>query len=92
MGMNEITYDMPPEPKHDFDNGNGDVEMRMLDLRDDLDELIDTVHTQWEQYWIEIAKVEEEFGGQYGRLRRLTIANLLTAGGLICVLLTTLMS
>ena len=66
--------------------------MRMLDLRDDLDDLIDTVHTQWEQYWREIAKVEDEFAGQYGRLHRLTIANLVTAGGLICMLLTKLMS
>lgn len=92
MGKNGITYDMPPEPEFDLENHNGDIEMRMLDLRDDLDELIDTVHTQWEQYWIEIAKVEEEFGDRYGRLRRLTIANLLTAGGLICTMLTKLMS
>lgn len=92
MGKNGITYDMPPEPKFGTENGNGDMEIRMLDLRDDLDELTETVHNQWMQLCADDLKAKEEITEQTSRLQRLTIANLLTAGGLICVLITTLIS
>lgn len=90
MGKNGITYDVPDEPKYDHENGNGDMEIRMLDLRDDLDELTETMHNQWMQFSEDDLKMEKEFSERCGKMLSLVIANMVVTGGLICSMIAML--
>lgn len=91
MEKNGIVYDMPDEPKFDIDKtGNGDMEIRMLDLRDDLDELTETMHNQWAQFSEDDLKMEKEFSERCGKMLSLVIADMVVTGGLICSMIAML--
>ena len=92
LGINGVTYGVPPEPKRNIDDGNADIEMRMLDLRDDLDELAETVHNQWAQFSEDNIKMEKEFSERCGKMRSLAIANMVVTGGLICSMIAQLIA
>lgn len=90
LGINGVTYGVPPEPKRNLDDGNGDMEIRMLDLRDDLDELTETVHKQWVQFSEDDLKIKKEFSERCGKILTLVIANMVVTGGLICSMIAML--
>lgn len=81
--MSNIMYDVPDEPKS-VDSSIGSIAAQIVDLRDDMDELTETVHNQWVQFCNDNEDVEVRLIAKYKKLFILLVVNMGVSGVLLC--------
>lgn len=85
---NNIVYDVPSEPKIEHDSVKGELDAQIMDLRDDMDELTDTVHNQWIQFCNDNEDIEVRLTAKCKKLFILAMVNMGVSGVLLCLILT----
>lgn len=85
---NNIVYDDPSEPKTEYGSVKGELDAQVMDLRDDVDELTDTVHNQWVQFCNDNEDIEVRLTAKCKKLFILAMVNMGVSGGLLCLILT----
>lgn len=92
MIMSNIVYDVPSEPKVEYGSVKGELEAQIMDLRDDMDELTETVHNQWVQFCNDNDDIEVRLTEKYKKLLIFCIINICVSGGLTCAILAMLLN
>lgn len=85
---NNIVYDVTSKPKTECDSVNGELDAQIVDLRDDMDELTDTVHNQWVQFCNDNEDIEVRLTAKCEKLFILAMMNMGVSGVLLCLILT----
>lgn len=85
---NNIVYDVPSEPKTEYGSVKGELDAQIMDLRDDMDELTDTVHNQWVQFCNDNENIEVRLTAKCKKLFILAMVNMGVSGVLLCLILT----
>lgn len=85
---NNIVYDVPSEPKTECGSVKGELNAQVMDLRDDMDELTDTVHNQWVQFCNDNEDIEVRLTAKCKKLFILAMVNMGVSGLLLCLILT----
>jgi len=85
---NNIVYDVPSEPKTECGSVTGELNAQVMDLRDDMDELTDTVHNQWVQFCNDNEDIEVRLTAKCKKLFILAMVNMGVSGVLLCLILT----
>lgn len=85
---NNIVYDVPSEPKTECGSVKGELNAQIMDLRDDMDELTDTVHNQWVQFCNDNKNIEVRLTAKCKKLFILAMVNMGVSGVLLCLILT----
>lgn len=85
---NNIVYDAPSEPKTEYDPVKGELDAQIMDLRDDMDELTDTVYNQWVQFCNDNEDIEVRLTAKCKKLFILAMVNMGVSGVLLCLILT----
>ena len=83
-------YDVPQEPTS-VDSSFGSLSAQVVDLRDDMDELADTVHHQWVQFCDDNENIELRLIAKYKKLFILLVMNMGVSGVLLCVMIAMLL-
>lgn len=83
-----MIYDVPSEPKTEYGSVKGKLDAQIMDLRDDMDELTDTVHNQWVQFCTDNEDIEVRLTAKCKKLFILAMVNMGVSGGLLCLILT----
>lgn len=89
---NNIVYDVPSEPKTEYGSVKGELDAQIMDLRDDMDELTDTVHNQWVQFCNDNEDIEVRLTAKCKKLLIFCIINICVSGGLACAILAMLLN
>lgn len=89
--MNNIVYDVPDEPTS-VGNVAGELSAQIVDLRDDMDQLTDTVHNQWVQFCNDNEDIEVRLMDKYKKLLIFCIINIGVSGGLACAIVAMLLN
>lgn len=92
MIMSNIVYDVPSEPKAEYGSVKGELEAQIMDLRDDMDELTETVHNQWVQFCNDNEDIEVRLTEKCKKLLIFCIINICVSGGLACAILAMLLN
>ena len=92
MIMSNIVYDVPSEPKVEYGSVKGELEAQIMDLRDDMDELTETVHNQGVQFCNDNEDIEVCLTEKCKKLLIFCIINICVSGGLACAILTMLLN
>lgn len=90
MTMSNILYDMPEEP-NGVDSSIGSIAAQIVDLRDDMDEMTETVHNQWVQFCNDNEDVEMRLIAKYKKLFILLLVNMGVSGVLLCTMIAMLL-
>lgn len=85
---NNIVYDVPSEPKTEYGSVKGELDAQIMDLRDDMDELTDTVDNQWVQFCIDNEDIKVRLTAKCKKLFILAMVNMGVSGVLLCLILT----
>lgn len=72
--MNNIIYDIPDEPT--AGNSISSISAQVDDLRDDINELTETVHNQWIQFCNDNKNMEDRFTVKHNTLFILLVVNM----------------
>lgn len=88
--MSSILYDVPEEPKS-VDSSIGPIAAQVMDLRDDMDELTETVHHQWVQFCNDNEDVEARLIAKYKKLFILLVVNMGVSGVMLCAMIAMLL-
>lgn len=84
---NNIVYDVPSEPKTEYSYVKDELNAQIMDLRDDMDELTDTVHNQWVQFCNDNEDIEVRLTAKCKKLFILAMVNMGVSGVLLCLIL-----
>ena len=87
---NNIVYDVPSELKTEYNSVKSELDAQIMDLRDDMDELTDTVHNQWVQFCNDNEDIEVRLTAKCKKLIILAMVNMGVSGVLLCLILTLL--
>lgn len=68
-----------------------ELSAQIVDLRDDMDELTDTVRNQWLQFCNDNEDIEVRLTAKYKKLLIFCIINISVSGGLACAILAMLL-
>lgn len=88
---NNIVYDVASEPKTEYGSVKSELGAQVtqvMDLRDDIDELTDTVHNQWIQFCNDNENIEVRLTAKCKKLFILAMVNMGVSGVLLCLILT----
>ena len=88
---NNIVYDVPSEPKTEYGSVKGELDAQIMDLRDDMDELTETVHHQWVQFCNDNEDVEVRLIAKYKKLIILLVVNMGVSGVMLCAMIAMLL-
>lgn len=88
---NNIVYDVPGEPKTECGSVKGELDAQIMDLRNDMDELTDTVHNQWAQFCNDNEDVEVRLIAKYKKLFILLVVNMGVSGVMLCAMIAMLL-
>ena len=83
--------DVPDEPTS-LSSTTGEPSAQIVDLRDDMDELTETVHNQWIQFCNDNEDIEVRLTAKCKKLLIFCIINICVSGGLACVILAMLLN
>lgn len=83
--------DIPDEPTI-VSSTTGELSAQIVDLRDDMDELTETVHNQWVQFCNDNEDIEVRLTEKYKKLLIFCIINICVSGGLACAILPMLLN
>lgn len=87
MTVSSILYDVPEEPK----SVDSSIAAQVVDLRDDMDELTETVHHQWVQFCNDNEDVEVRLIAKYKKLFILLVVNMGVSGVILCAMIVMLL-
>lgn len=90
MTVSSILYDVPEEPKS-VDSSIGSIAAQVVDLRDDMDELTETVQHQWVQFCNDNEDVEVRLIAKYKKLFILLMVNMGVSGVMLCAMIAMLL-
>lgn len=90
MSVSNIMYDVPQEPTS-VDSSFVSLAAQVVDLRDDMDELTDTVHHQWVQFCDDNEDIELRLIAKYKKLFILLVMNMGVSGVLLCAIIAILL-
>lgn len=90
MTVSSILYDVPEEHKS-VDSSIGSIAAQVVDLRDDMDELTETVHHQWVQFCNDNEDVEVRLIAKYKKLFILFAVNMGVSGVMLCAMIAMLL-
>lgn len=90
MTVSSILYDVPEEPMS-VDSSIGSIAAQIVDLRDDMDELTETVHHQWVQFCNDNEDVEARLIAKYKKLFILLVVNMGVSGVMLCSMIAMLL-
>lgn len=90
MTVSNIMYDVPQEPTS-VDSSFGSLAAQIVDLRDDMDELTETVHHQWVQFCDDNEDIEVRLIAKCKKLFILLVVNMGVSGVLLCVMIAMLL-
>lgn len=88
---NNIVYDLPSEPKTEYRSVKGELNAQIMDLRDDMDELTDTVHNQWVQFCNDNEDIEVRLTANCKKLFILLVVNMGVSGVMLCAMIAMLL-
>ena len=82
---------IPKEPEFQL-NVDTSVASQLLDLRDDLDEMQSISKNQWTQFCMDMTKTETMLSDRIDKIKKFCYINIGVSGGLLCLVLTMLLT